>query len=335
MSLPPPRPRPGEPYPPRRSLPPAAASPPPPTLNQEGREARWRALLQQAARHRYWLKGAAIAYGLASCLLLGFLALLAAATLRGAVRAVMLAGVTQWLPGAAATLTAVIDQTTIEWSLMHRWALLVGSGLAGGGLWLRLVGAAQQIIRSDGDLASHLVPSLRQRLTTVLVAVAVAGLAPVALALVLLRLPTRGDGAIATPALLAIGQGLFDQGVRWGLALSTMALVFGLLYRASQKPTAKALPLLPGTAIATLTWLVSGSLLKLHLGTLQNHHWLYSGCSTVLLTLGALYVATLGLLLGGQYNKLIQRDRLPRRSPPPLPPPPPFESFTIPKRPYR
>lgn len=293
--------------------------------------------MQQAARHRYWMKSAAIAYGAASSLLLAVLAILGATSLRGDLKIALLSGLTQWFPEAAPTMTALIDQTIAEWGAWHRWCLfLLTSGL-GVGIWLKVVGTVQQMVRSDGDLASHLIPSLRQRLITVMVAIATAGLGTLALSFVLTTVPNLTDEAIAATAVVSFGQQLLIRGLRWSLALSTMALLFGLLYRASQKPTTKLLPILPGTIFATLFWWVTSALMKLHIQMLNEQHWLYSVCSTVLLSLLGLYLCAMGLLLGGQYNKLMHRYfPQPRsRRAANRPPPPSFDSFKIQKRPYR
>lgn len=336
------------PVPPHRSLPPdpqqiyqqAAATASPSVRRSLGSYfslSLWRTLFQQAARHRYWMKGAAIAYGAACAGLLGLLALLALATLKTDLQASLLAGLSLLFPAWSTAVSELLQEMASEWSLSHRWLTLILSSLLGLGIWLKVIGLAQQIIRSDGDLASHLVPTLRHRLTTVLVAVACASLTLLAMVFVLMTLPQAGADAIANNTLLGMGRKFFMQGLRWCFTLSTIALTFGLLYRSSQKSSAKAMPILPGTVFATLLWLVTSIVLKLHLGSLANQHWLWLVVSTVTISLLALYVCTLGLLLGGQYNKLISRyfPRSPHQTATPHTPPPSFESFTIQKRPYR
>lgn len=338
MPLPYRQPLPPEPAQPYHQLPPATTATPQLTRTFSSYFSLeiWHTLWQQAARHRYWIKGAAIAYGISCALLLGFLALVAAATLKPAVQTSLLTGLTVWLPQWAETLTTLTDQIQSEWPLSHRWLLLISSGSLGLSIWLKVTGLTQQIIRSDGDLASHLVPTMRQRLITVLVAIASAGLTLLAIGFVLVTLPHSGAGAIAkTP--LEFGQQFFMQTLRWCLALSTIALVFGLLNRSSQKSSARAMPILPGTIFATLLWLMTSIVFKVHLASLAEQHWLWQVCSTLSIGLLGLYICTLGLLLGGQYNKLIHRY-LPRsrsRQPNAQPSPPSFESFTIQKRPYR
>jgi uncharacterized BrkB/YihY/UPF0761 family membrane protein len=295
----------------------------------------WRTLWQQAARHRYWIKGAAIAYGIACALLLGFLTLVTAATLKPALQTALLSHLALWFPTWSPPITELVTQITAEWPTGHRWSVLIASSSLGLGIWLKVTGLTQQIIRSDGDLASHLVPSMRQRLITVLVAIASASLALLAIGVVVMALP-QGHGT-GVPTSLGLGKRLLIQMLRWCLALSTIALAFGLLFRSSQKSASRALPILPGTVLATLLWLTTSILFKRHITALTDQHWLWSVGSTLTFSLLGLYICTLGLLLGGQYNKLMHRYFPKPRSRPTgsLPPPPSFESFTIQKRPYR
>jgi membrane protein len=300
--------------------------------------ALWRTLWQQAARHRYWMKGAAIAYGIALSLLLGALTLVAIVALRPALQAPFVAQIAVWFPDWSGPVNGLFNGVIAEWSPIQRWLLLIVGATTGTALWLKVTGLTQQIIRSDGDLASHLVPTVRHRLMTVLVAIASASLTLLAIGLVLMSLPGQPPGAaIAAPSLWHFTQRMVVQILRWGLASSTVALVFGVLYRSSQKSSAKALPILPGTLFATMLWLFTCVFFKWHLATLAEQHWLWSVCSTLTLTLMGLYLSTLGLLLGGQYNKLIHRYYPVSRSRKVVPaaPPPSFESFTIQKRHYR
>ncbi|NEQ42620.1 MAG: YihY/virulence factor BrkB family protein [Leptolyngbya sp. SIOISBB] len=336
MSLPPSRPHPPDASSSQFLLPPAT---PPITKRTVGSYLSyplWKNLWQQAARHRYWVKGAAIAYGTLCCFLLGSFMAIAAASLWPPVAQLVTKLFQQLLLTSAPLLQTVIAEMTEKWQLNHRWWLFLISGVASLGVWCKVVGLTQQIIRSDGDLASHLIPTLRQRTTTGLVAIATAALTLLAAGVLLIALPESMQESAEVSVLGLIRQ-LLVQGLRWSLAASTIALSYGLLYRSSQKPSARSTPVLPGTVFATALWLVTSMLLKHHLETLTSHHWLFSAGSTLTLGLIGLYVCTLGLLLGGQYNKLVNRYFPQSRSAQSSSqgPPPSFESFTIPKRPYR
>lgn len=279
------------------------------------------------------MKGAAIAYGMAFTGLLLALALLGAAGLWPSVNQSVTAGLQAWLPGVEPSVTAAIAQIKAEWGVRHRWWLFIFSGIAGLGVWLRVVGLTQHILRSDGDLASHLVPSMRQRSTTAMMAITSAALILLAVGFVVFTVPQPGGPS----GWMAAVKGLLAQGLRWSLATSTIAFAYGLLYRSSQKSSARSNPILPGTFLATLVWLVIAVVMKRQLTTLATHHWLYGVSSTMALGMLGLYLATLGLLTGGQYNKLVHRYFPKARSPlpPNQVPPPSFDSFTIQKPPYR
>ncbi|WP_204139175.1 YhjD/YihY/BrkB family envelope integrity protein [Halomicronema sp. CCY15110] len=337
MSLPPSRP-----YPPDGSssqflLPPAT---PPPTKRTVGSYLNyplWKNLGQQAARHRYWMKGAAIAYGIVCCCLLSSFMAIAAASLWAAVAQGLANGLQRWVPAVVAPMQTVIADMSADWPLNRRWWLFLLTAGASLALWCKVVGLTQQIIRSDGDLASHLIPTLRQRSLTGLVAIATAALTLLAVGVVLLALPV-GVQQLAEVSVIGLIRQWLVQSLRWSLAASTIALSYGVLYRSSQKSSARSVPVLPGTVFATVIWLATAMAFKHHLESLADYHWLFSAASTLTLALIGLYICTLGLLLGGQYNKLINRYFPPGRSPQSSPqgPPPSFESFTIPKqRPYR
>ncbi len=337
MSLPP-----SQPYPPDGSssqflLPPAT----PPTMKRTVGSylnyPLWKNLGQQAARHRYWMKGAAIAYGIVCCVLLSSFMAIAAASLWAPVAEGLTNHLQRWVPAVVTPLQAVIAEIRTDWPLNRRWWLFLLTTGASLALWCKVVGLTQQIIRSDGDLASHLIPTWRQRSLTGLVAIATAALTLLAVGVVLLALPA-GMQQQAEVSVIGLMRQLLVQSLRWSLAASTIALSYGVLYRSSQKSSARSAPVLPGTVFATMIWLATAMAFKHHLESLTDYHWLFSAGSTLTLAFIGLYICTLGLLLGGQYNKLINRYFPLARSPQSSPqgPPPSFESFTIPKqRPYR
>ncbi|MEO0987136.1 MAG: hypothetical protein AAFY20_16515, partial [Cyanobacteria bacterium J06639_14] len=106
-----------------------------------------------------------------------------------------------------------------------------------------------------------------------------------------------------------------------------------LFYRASLKFSARTQPLLPGTILASVLWIILSILLKLQISALPNHHWLYGILSTTTLLLLGLYFNTMGLLTGGCFNLLLGYYLpKPRSRSVGTPPPPSFESFTIQRR---
>ena len=295
----------------------------------------WQWGVQYATRYRYWMRSAAIAYGMLLCLLLSGVALLASASLSLDVQTALIEGLVKWSPMGGDTLNAAVDQMAVDWQLSHRfWLLLLSAGCACG-LWLKLVGTIQQTLRITGQRDGWVAISLRQRLSTVLLASIGAVLLGLAYGIVFVALPVGVEAAIADPTVWNLGKNLILQGLRWSLAFSTMALLLGLLYRMSLQFPAQSQPLLPGAMIATGCWTVLSIALKVHVSTLPNHHWLYGILSTVALVLVSLYVSMVGLLMGGCFNLLLSYY-LPQPKPRSrflgAPPPPSFDSFTIERR---
>ena len=292
----------------------------------------WRSLMQYATQHHYWMRAVAIAYGLLFFLLLSGLALLAAASLSPEFQDLVMAGFNQWSPRSLETVSRLITQTATEWQPSHRWLLLsISSGLALG-IWLKIVGSAQQMLQPPNPREPAPAISIRQRLSTVLLALVSALLTMLAYGLVFIALPTGIEGAIADAPIWNTGRHLMAQALRWSLALSTMSLMFGVFYRGSLRFAANSQPILPGTMLATLMWAALSVLLKVHVSSWPNHHWLYSVISTVTLLLLTLYCSTCGLLLGGRFSLLMNvhfPDLRSRSQTVAIPPPPSFESFTI------
>ncbi|MGF1520940.1 MAG: YhjD/YihY/BrkB family envelope integrity protein [Leptolyngbyaceae cyanobacterium] len=295
----------------------------------------WRWVVQYATRYRYWMRSATIAYGMLLCFLVGCVALVAIASLSPEVQTALIARLVQWSPIQVDALNALITEMAADWQLAHRFWLLLLSAAAALGLWLKLVGAIQQILRITGQRDGWVAISLRQRLNTILLAGIGAGLLGLAYGIVFITLPEGIETAIAEATVWNLGKRLILEGLRWSLACSTIALLFGLLYRASLRFPARSQPLLPGAIMATGLWAVLSVVLKTHVGTLANHHWLYGFLSTSILVLVGLYVSLVGLLMAGCFNLLLSYY-LPQPKARSqflgTPPPPSFDSFTIERR---
>ena len=297
----------------------------------------WKRVSQYSIQHQYWMRGAAIAYGTAGCLLLSFFALLAGASLSPPVETALLAALARWDLINTESIGNLITQTTAGWEASHRWALLVASTILVSSLWLKLVGTAQRILSRIGAREALSPISIRQRLTTALLALVSALLLLLAYSFVFASLPSGISEAIAETNVWNVGKRLIIQGLRWSLAFSTVSLMVGLFYRASLNFSVREQPpLLPGTVMATALWTVVSVLLKMHLNAISNHHWLYGVCSTLALLMLGIYLNAIGLLIGGCFNTLLSYYLPQARSQPHYwgtpSPPPSFESFTIQRR---
>ena len=296
----------------------------------------WKWVGQYSIQHHYWMRAAAIAYGIAFCILLSFLALLAGASLSADVKTAIIATLTQWDLINPEVIGNLITQTATEWKASHRWVLLVTTSVIGMSLWLKIVGMAQQILRITSTRDAFATISIRQRLSTTLLALVSALLLLLAHGFVFVTLPNGFSEAIADATVWNTGKRLIIQGLRWSLAFSTVSLMFGLFYRASLQFSARTQPLLPGALMATILWSALSILFKTHLSTVSNHHWLYGAFSTITLLMLGLYLNAMGLLVGGCFNTVLShylpklRSRTQYLGTPP--PPPSFESFTIQRR---
>ncbi len=290
----------------------------------------WRSLLKQASQHHDWIHSAAIAFALACSLLLGIIALL----LLLSIRADLQAGLPVILWGnsrAIEPIQALLSYLSATWSWGQRCLGLGLSGVLGIGIWLKSVGFSQHLLRYGGRRSGVPRPSWRSRLITLLLGGANLALLLVAYGVVLMGLPgEKLAGAAPATALLML------RLLRWGVVFSTIALYFGMFFRSSVAvPFVQ--PVLPGTLLAAVLWLLPTLLLKGQVMALGQTPWLYALLSLALLSLGCLYQTALGLLLGGRFNSLLGQIWFGGRSPMPAQPvtPPSFDSFTIQRRPPR
>lgn len=296
----------------------------------------WKLLLRHAIQYRYWMRAAAIAYGFAFCLLLSFFGLLAATSIDPEFLRQVATRLTQWGIPNVDVINTLVAQTANDWQPRQRWFMLIASSLFGLSLWLKMVGAAQQILRENEQQGILPIPSLRQRLTTLFLAVVTIFLLLLAYGFVFVTLPHASEPTATNLTLWASGKYLATRGLRWSLAFSTIALMFGLFYRLSLTPAAVFQPILPGTVVAAIIWTGVAVGLKIHMASVLSHHWLYSIVSTVTLILFSIYLETVGLLLGGRFNTLMKYYvPQPRSNVRALPPAPSFDSFTIQRRPNR
>lgn len=295
----------------------------------------WRLLLQQVTYHRDWMRAAAMAHGFLFCIGLGSLSLLLGMTLSPELKTIVSTGLMHWRPAILSLTTSAITQTMTEWASSQRLWVTIVSGGTTVSLWLKLIGATQHILRETRPGTPPTPVSLRQRLNTVLIAGITLLLLGFVVGLAFPALLERSEAAIAASNYWERGQKLLAHALRWSLAISSLSLMFGLLYRFSLSRPIKVQPILPGTVLATVVGIGLIGLLKLHFSSVSTQHWLYAALSTVLVVLGGLYCFVLGGLMGARFNILVKyhiRNHQPSPSSTALTAPPSFESFTIKRR---
>ncbi|MEM0981571.1 MAG: YhjD/YihY/BrkB family envelope integrity protein, partial [Cyanobacteria bacterium P01_H01_bin.58] len=285
--------------------------------------------------HRDWMRAAAMTHGFLFCIGLGSLSLLMGMTLNPEFNTLVSTGLTHWRPDVGLPITSFITQTMTEWTPLQRmWVSIVGGGTTVS-LWLKLIGTTQHILRETRPGTPPAPASLRQRLNTVLIASITLLLLGFVVGLAFSALIESTEAAIAASSYWQQGQKALAHFLRWSLAISSLSLMFGLLYRFSLSRPIKVQPILPGTVLATVVGMGLIGLLKLHLSGVATQHWFYTALSTMLVVLGGLYCFVLGGLMGARFNILVKyhiRNHQPSPLSTALTAPPSFESFTIKRR---
>ncbi|MGF1514120.1 MAG: YihY/virulence factor BrkB family protein [Elainellaceae cyanobacterium] len=89
------------------------------------------------------------------------------------------------------------------------------------------------------------------------------------------------------------------------MALGLMAIAFAFLYRfgTSQFPTKT--PLLPGAALASVSWAIISRLFRLYVARFGNYNKVYGAVGAVIVLLLWLYMSSLVMLIGAQLNVIV------------------------------
>ncbi len=278
----------------------------------------WQEVGQQAGRSRWAEVGAAITF----LWLLGFLSLSFVLLQLNQTHALPLA-----IVGPARQLhriLAVADPVANN-SSPNLWGL----GIAGLGACLCLVSGTQKLVQLVATVDSSSISQPTNWRTRLLPW----GLTGLGLGITGLVFAVMDRGASAAQPGLAQGMGLLG---RWVLALGTVALGVGLMYRLIPRRQIPGQPLWPGGRVV----LIFG------LGLLGLRHWGVSWLArqdlayALLLALGLNLLILYGLILlvpvGAQINvSTLRHRRVPGRPwgvPAAAPPPPSFDSFKIKRR---
>lgn len=289
------------------------------TLAIYGNSRLWRELWRQAARSRWAEMAAAIAF----LWLLGLLGLSFVLLHLEQHQAPLLPpGAGQLALGVQTSLAiAPVDGNA---NLLGRWGL----GLLGLGAWLCLVAGSQKLIQLVAVVyggSSTRPVNWRTRLLPW-------GVTLLGLALSGLVLSLMGGTAGPQPGLAA----QIWQLVRWAIALASIAVGLGVVYRFAPRRWAPSLPLWPGVRLVLLLGLVGLGLRHWGLTWLADQELAYGLLLSLGLNLWALYGLILLVPVGAQVNLSALRHRgTVGRSweiPPSPPTPPSFESFKINRR---
>ena len=95
---------------------------------------------------------------------------------------------------------------------------------------------------------------------------------------------------------------------RWGLAISLIALAFGLLARfAPAARRAKKWTSL-GTALVVSAWIVQSLVFRFYLSAFAEFRTAIGGLVLVLVVTGFFYIAAIVLLVGIEVDELMRKD---------------------------
>jgi membrane protein len=214
------------------------------------------------------------------------------------------------LPREAATIIAdQLQAITGDKEASHGLGLLLAIGLAfygaskGSGAVVTALNIAYEVKESRGFVANLLL-SLAMTAGLVLMLLA-AATAISALALIERLLP------FSSPIVHFVLKLVF-----WALALAVVGTGIALLYRyAPNRPDAPWRWITPGSAAATLLWLIATLGFGLYVANFGNYNATYGSLGGVVVFLTWLYLTAYVLLMGGELNSELERQQACSSSP--------------------
>ncbi len=203
---------------------------------------------------------------------------------------------TSLLPDEVAELlTARVAELVAADSTTLGWAGLLSVGLA---LWSARAGIAALMVGVNAVYSERNRGGLRH----LLVAFGLTG------ALILLALACFAALVIAPIVLAFLPLGAFAvfiaEILRWGVAVSTVMLALGLLYRyaPNRKGVARAGWISPGAITATILWALATWGFTIYLQNFGNYNKIYGSLGAVIVLLLWLYISAFVCLLGAALN---------------------------------
>ncbi len=109
--------------------------------------------------------------------------------------------------------------------------------------------------------------------------------------------------------------------LRWPIALGVVATNFALIYRFGPSQRQPETPLLPGAILAAILWAVISNLFRLYVAHFGNYNITYGAIGAFIILLLWLYIGSLVMLIGAQFNVTVGDAMRQRRKSPPLLPP--------------
>ena len=193
----------------------------------------------------------------------------------------------------------------------HTQGLLVGA-------WVVAIWSASNVIVSlmEGFRVAYRIPAGRSFLKTRAVALALLLLwgVPLASATLLLFFGQPIENWL-TAHLGEVSWWVAPAGqfVRWVVALATSVLVLGLLYYIGPNRRQKWRLVWPGAALATVLWLLATLLFAWYVKNVARYSDLYGSISTAVVLLIWMYIVSLAVLVGCEFNAAYEKEAAGRR----------------------
>ena len=89
------------------------------------------------------------------------------------------------------------------------------------------------------------------------------------------------------------------------IALSVIAIAFGLIYRFGTSRWQPATPIMPGAILAAISWAIVSVLFRIYVAQIGLYNKIYGAVGTAIVLMLWLYLSSLVMLLGAQFNAVI------------------------------
>lgn len=103
--------------------------------------------------------------------------------------------------------------------------------------------------------------------------------------------------------------------VRYAIILTSMILVFALLYRYTPSKRLRWREVIPGAIFATIGWIVVSIGFSFYVNNFGNYSRLYGSIGAVIVLLTWLYLTSIIIMVGGELNAALAFDRKVKENP--------------------
>ncbi|MEL6129537.1 MAG: YhjD/YihY/BrkB family envelope integrity protein, partial [Cyanobacteria bacterium J06628_4] len=91
----------------------------------------------------------------------------------------------------------------------------------------------------------------------------------------------------------------------WPLALGIVSSAFAFVYRFGPSRWTRGKPLMPGAALAALSWALLSASFRMYVAQFGNYNKVYGAIGTVIILLLWLFLTSLVMLIGDQLNVIV------------------------------